>query len=377
VLWGALVGAMRFVPYVGVPAAIAVVAAFAAAVEPGWSLALWSVATLISLDVVLANAIEPKVYGHTMGIAPFGIIVAALFWGALWGPVGLIVSAPLTLCLVVAGRHVRALAPIAIMLGESPGTSRAFLLYQRALAGEAQDVLDDAHAYVRRHGLARYCDDVLLPALAIGSGDMRAGRIDRRQDRSVRALLVSLVEALRGSRRQRGRSSLVEASVGTQLRRMREARLGPWQGPLEVPARSVVLCAGLANEQDELLTELLVRALRHAHIDARSVIMHPGEPEPEGGKAGLVSLVLVAYPAEDALREWRETCKSLRRKLPHATIAAVKPPDGIHDSVPAEREVRPHLDVVLHSFSEALSLAGRRGERIGLAPAHVIAEPAP
>jgi len=376
VLWGALVGAMRFVPYVGVPAAIAVVAAFAAAVDPGWSLALWSVATLVSLDAVLANVIEPKVYGHTMGIAPFGIIVAALFWGALWGPVGLIVSAPLTLCLVVAGRHVRALAPIAIMLGESPGTSHAFLLYQRALAGEAQDVLDDAHAYVRRHGLARYCDDVLLPALAIGGVDMRAGRIDRRQDCSVRALLVSLVEALRCSRPQRSRHSLVESSVGKQLRRMREARVGPWQGSLDVPPRSIVLCAGLPNEQDELLTELLVRALRHAHIDARSVVMHPEAPDPEGGKAGLVSLVLVTYPAEDALPEWRETCKSLRCKLPHATVAVVKPPDGIHDSVPAEREVRPHVDIVLHSFSEALSFAARPAERAGLTPAHVIPEEA-
>ena len=376
VLWGALAGAMRFVPYVGVPAAIAVAASFAAAVDPGWSRALWSVVTLVSLDVVLANVIEPRVYGHTMGIAPFGIVVAALFWGALWGPVGLIVSAPLTLCLVVAGRHVQALAPIAVMLGESPGTSRAFLLYQRALAGETQDVLDDAYADVRRHGLARYCDDVLLPALAIGGVDMRAGRIDRRQDRSLRALLVSLVEALRGSRPQRSRLSLVEASVGKQLRRMREARVGPWQGSLDVPPRSVVLCAGLANEQDELLTELLVRALRHAHIDARSVAMHPEARDPEGGKAGLVSLVLVTYPGEDALPEWRETCKSLRCKLPHATIAAVRPPDGIHDTVPAEREVRQHVDIVLHSFSEALSFAARPPERASLTPDHVTPEQA-
>jgi len=377
VLWGALVGAMRFVPYVGVPAAIAVVAAFAAAVDPGWSLALWSVATLVSLDAVLANVIEPKVYGHTMGIAPFGIIVAALFWGALWGPVGLIVSAPLTLCLVVAGRHVQALAPLAIMLGESPGSTRALLLYQRALAGESQDVLDDARAYVRRHGLARYCDDVLLPALAIGGVDMRAGRIDRRQDRSVRALLVSLVEALRGARTRRGGHSLVEASVGTQLRRMREARLGPWQGSLDVPARSVVLCAGLANERDELLTELLVRSLCHAHLDARSVVMHPEASDPEGEKAGLVSLVLVTYPAEAALPEWRETCRSLRCKLPHATIAAIKPPDGIHARVAGEREVRQHVDIVLHSFSEALSFAARPRERVALAPAHAIPEQAP
>jgi predicted PurR-regulated permease PerM len=357
ILWGALAGAMRFVPYLGVPLAIAVIASFAAAVEPGWSLALWSVATLVSLDVLLANGVEPHVYGHTMGIAPFGIVVSALFWGALWGPVGLIVSAPLTLCLVVAGRHVAALAPIAVMFGESPGSTRAFLLYERALAGEAQDVLDDARAYVRRHGLARYCDDVLLPALALGGADVRAGRIGQRQEQSLRALLVSLVESVRPGKRRR--SSLVEASIGAQLRRSREARLGPWQGPLDVPARSVVLCAGLGDDHGELLTELLVRALRDARVDARSVIVRAGMPHPGDDKAELVSLVLLAWPAEAEMAEWREACRQLRAQLPHATIAAVRPPEGIHATIPPECELQPAVDAVLHSFSEAVTVAAR------------------
>lgn len=363
ILWGALAGGLRFLPYVGVPVAIAVVTAFAAAVEPGWSLALWSAGILVSLDVCLANVIEPHLYGHTMGIAPFGIVLAALFWGALWGPVGLILSAPLTLCLVVAGRHVAALAPIAIMLGEFSGSTRAFSLYERALAGEAQDVLDNARAYVRRHGLARYCDDELLPALALAGQDMRAGRIGRRQDERLRALLVNLVESLRGSGKRR-RPSLVEASVGAQLRRLREARHVPSQGPLDVPARSVVLCAGLAEDRDELLTELLVRALRDAHIDARSVIVQPGMPDHARGKAELVSLVLFTYPADGALPRWREACNVLREQLPHATIAAVKPPDGIHAAIPAERELRPDVELVLLSFSEAVSVATRPKEAL-------------
>ena len=360
ILWGSLIGVLRFVPYVGVPVAVAVVTLFAAAVDPGWSLALWSAAMLLVLDVVVANAIEPHVYGHTMGLAPFGIIVAALFWGALWGPVGLIISTPLTLCLVVAGRHVNALAPLAILFGESPGMTLAFRLYQLALAGEAQDVLEEARTHVRHHGLARYCDDVLLPALALGAADRRAGRIDRRQGEAVRALLVNLVESLRGPGRRRARTSIVEASVGAQLRKMREARLGRWQGSLDVPARSVVLCAGLAAERDELLTELLVRALRAARLDARSVILHAGMPDHGAEKAELISVVLLAYPDEDGLSEWREACKELRAHLPHALVAAVRPPEGIDAAVAPESEVQREVEIVLHSFSEALDFASRR-----------------
>jgi predicted PurR-regulated permease PerM len=363
ILWGSLIGVMRFVPYVGVPAAIAVVTLFAAAVDPGWSLALWAGAVLVALDVVLVNAIEPHVYGHTMGIAPLGIIVATLFWGALWGPVGLIISTPLTLCLVVAGRHLSVLAPVAILFGESPGTTLAFRLYQLALAGEAQDVLDDARAHVRRHGLARYCDDVLLPALALGAADSRAGRIDRRQDEGVRTLLVNLVESLRGTGKRRARPSIVEASVGAQLRRMREARLGPWQGSLDVPARSVVLCGGLGAERDELLTELLVRTLRAAHLDARSVILDADMPDHGADKAGLVSVVLLTYPAADGLAQWREACKVLRAHLPHALVAAVRPPAGIHAAVAPEREVQREVEIVLHSFSEALNFAAHRKDQ--------------
>jgi hypothetical protein len=374
ILWGSLLGVLRFVPYLGVPAAIGVVTLFAAAVDPGWALALGTVAMLVALDALVANAIEPHFYGHTMGIAPFGIIVAALFWGALWGPVGLIISTPLTLCLVVAGRHVGALAPVAILFGESPGMTLAFRLYQLALAGEAQDVLDEARAHVRRHGLARYCDDVLLPALAMGAADRRAGRIDRRQDEGVRALLVNLVESLRGPGKRRARASIVEASVGAQLRKMRETRLGPWQGSLDVPDRSVVLCAGLGADRDELLTELLVRTLRAAHLDARSVILDADLPDDGADKAGLVSVVLLTYPAQDGLARWREACKALRARLPHALVAAVRPPEGIDAAIAPEREVQRDVEIVLHSFSEALNFASQGNDQArpvaGGLPAH-------
>ncbi|MFX5578751.1 GAF sensor protein, partial [Acinetobacter baumannii] len=84
------------------------------------------------------------VYGHSSGLSPLAVIVSALFWGTLWGPIGLLLSTPLTLCLVVAGRHVAALEPITILLGEAPDMTHAERFYQRALAGESEAIIRDA-----------------------------------------------------------------------------------------------------------------------------------------------------------------------------------------------------------------------------------------
>ncbi|WP_267873655.1 AI-2E family transporter [Massilia sp. Se16.2.3] len=94
------------------------IATFVAAIDPGWSLALSCLAVFVALELFVANVVEPKVYGHSSGLSPLAVIVSALFWGALWGPVGLLLSTPLTLCPVVAGRHVRALEPVTILLGK-------------------------------------------------------------------------------------------------------------------------------------------------------------------------------------------------------------------------------------------------------------------
>src|SRR5690606_37119535 len=100
ILWGVLSGVLRFVPYLGVLLAGTIIAVFVAAIDPGWSLAITCMAIFLALELVLANFIEPKVYGHSSGLSPLAVIVSALFWGAMWGPVGLLLSTPLTLCLV-------------------------------------------------------------------------------------------------------------------------------------------------------------------------------------------------------------------------------------------------------------------------------------
>jgi predicted PurR-regulated permease PerM len=357
-LWGALSGMLRFVPYLGVMAAGAVIAVFVAAIDPGWQLALSCIALFVALELFVANVVEPKVYGHSSGLSPLAVIISAVFWGAMWGPVGLLLSTPLTLCFVVAGRHVRGLEPVTILLGDAPNVSGAQRLYQRLLTADSDTIVRDANAYLRRASFARYCDKVLLPGLALAGADMRAGRIDAGQMETMRAAMGRVAATLNPEGRTPARTrrrrdvSLLDANLGAYLRQMRETRQGRWQGSLDVPAHSVVLCAALAVERDELLAELLVSALRDANIDARSTLLGSADrPGPE--KAELVSTVFLPYPVEERMGDWLNAVAEMRAHLPDALLATVKLP--FDQSTVPQPTVEEHVDIVLRSFEEALA----------------------
>ena len=347
-LWGALSGMLRFVPYLGVMVAGAVIAVF------------------------VANVVEPKVYGHSSGLSPLAVIVSAVFWGAIWGPVGLLLSTPLTLCFVVAGRHVRGLEPVTILLGDAPNVSGAQRLYQRLLTADSDTIVRDAQAYLRRASFARYCDKVLLPGLALAAADMRSGRIDAGQMETMRAAMGRVAASLNpegampARTRRRRDVSLLDANLGAYLRQMRETRQGRWQGSLDVPAHSVVLCAALAAERDELLSELLVSALRESDIDARSALLGATDrPGPE--KAELISTVILPYPVEERLGDWLNATAELRTHLPDALLATITPPFDL-STVP-QPTVEEHVDIVLRSFEEALAfVAPERAPRGATAP---------
>lgn len=358
VLWGVLSGALRFVPYLGVLLAGAIIAVFVAAIDPGWTLALTCMAMFLAFELVLANFIEPKVYGHSSGLSPLAVIVSALFWGALWGPVGLLLSTPLTLCLVVAGRHVRGLAPITILLGDAPNMSDAERFHQRVLAGEADELTKDARAYVRRYSFARYCDHVLLPGLRMAVSDLGTGAIDKAQEVRMRAVIANIAETVAsasdsGARGKRKAVPLLDANIGAHLRQMREARFGRWQGSLDVPLGSIVLCAGLPSERDEFLTELLVRALREGDVDARSLVVGTPLERPEGGGPELVSTVFITYPRQDNFDAWRAAVAELRQDLPEALMVTVLLP--YDEQLPKRALVEAYVDMILRSFEEGLA----------------------
>jgi predicted PurR-regulated permease PerM len=359
VLWGALSGLLRFVPYVGIMVAGVLIAIFVAAIDPGWTMALSCLAMFVALELLVANVVEPKVYGHSAGLSPLAVIVSALFWGAMWGPIGLLLSTPLTLCLVVAGRHVRALEPVTILLGDVPNVNVAQRFYQRVLSGETHSIISDARSYLDRHSFARYCDQILLPGISMAAAEQRSGQLETAQAAHVRSTIADVAATLTPvsseplRKRRKGRVSLLDANVGAHLRKMREARLGRWQGSLDVPSHSVVLCAGLGTERDDLLTELLVRALRELDVDARSVVVGADQDNPGPDKADLVSTVFIIYPVESMLEQWTRVADELRTGLPNALLVTIRLPFG--ETAADQAVVQEHVDMVLRSFEESLA----------------------
>ncbi len=365
-LWGALGGVARFVPYVGALAAGAAIAAFAAAVDPGWSLMFWSAGLFVGLEALVAHLVEPRVYGQSSGLAPLGVIVSALFWGAIWGPVGLLLATPMTLCLVVAGRHVRALKPISILFGEAPGLTAGLRLYQRALSGEPGEIVAAARIYLRRSNFARYCDQILLPGLALAATDFGAGRIGSEQQDRIRLTIAAVAESLgtvkrnQGASRKRRSTSLLEANVGAHLRAMRAQGRGRWQGMSAVLGARTVLCAGLGSMRDDVLTQLLVQALRDEGIEARNLSLARSTEALDAAGSDQVSTVFVAYPLEESLDSWQTAVKDLRAALPRAMLLTVKLP--LEEGAADEAVVQQHIDLLVRSFSEAVAfeLGGRR-----------------
>lgn len=351
VLFGALSGLLRFVPYLGALVAGALIGLFVAAIDSGWTLALSCLAMFAALELLVANVVEPKVYGHSSGLSPLAVMVSALFWGVMWGPVGLLLSTPLTLCLVVAGRHVRALEPITILFSDGPGADVAQRFYHRILLGESDAIIRDAQAYLRKFSFANYCDHVLLPGLALGVDEYDSGRIDREQQNNIRSTIAALADALIPAsdtpRRRRRRIAMLDASVGAHLRQSRQMHLGKWQGSLDVPERSVVLCIGLSTERDELLNELFVLAMRDVGIDARSA--SSAEPREKPETAGdLVAVVFVAYPLEELLDQWQALVSQLRANLPKALIVTIRLLSEGNDA--KQSIVETSVDLVLRSF---------------------------
>jgi hypothetical protein len=257
------------------------------------------------------------------------VVIAAIFWSWLWGPIGLIVSTPLTLCLLVAGRHIKAWSLLDILLGDTQALTMPQRFYQRALSADADEIIASAREFLKRNSFANYCDLVLLPALHLARLDLQSGAINTEQQARVRAAMVAVIAAIGGehrrSSRRRLRSSVLDQSTaGRQLRQQREQASGRWQGPLVVPAGSVMVCVGLGSMPDDLATELLVRILRDQKIDARHMSLEDLDAVPPPNAADAVSIVYVvsAFPSEERSRG-EATAEQMRRRFPSACIVAV------------------------------------------------------
>jgi predicted PurR-regulated permease PerM len=252
VLWGILAGLMRFVPFVGGIIAAVFPILLAAAVDPGWSLVLATAALFLVSEPLAGHVIEPVLYGHHTGLSPVAVVVATLFWTMLWGPIGLLLATPLTVCLVVLGKHIEALQFVEVLLGDEPALEPQERFYHRLLAGDATEVADQAEEVLKEQTLSNYYDSVPMQALALAHIDAAQGKLDRDKQLAIRDTIEEIVEDL--DDHADSNAKLPTNSKG----RMPDA----WQVPYPV------LCLASRSSLDEAACLLLAHLLKKRGIAA-------------------------------------------------------------------------------------------------------------
>lgn len=196
VFWGALAAIMRFVPYIGSIVAAAFPIALAAAIDPGWSMAVMTALVFLIGEPVMGHIVEPLAYGRHTGLSPLAIVASATFWTWLWGPIGLILATPLTLSLVVLGQHVERFEFLSVLLGSEPALTPDQRFYQRLLAGDAAEVRQQALSLLKEQSLVDYYDRVALPGLRLALRDERHGHLDEERILEVGEAVDELFETL-------------------------------------------------------------------------------------------------------------------------------------------------------------------------------------
>jgi predicted PurR-regulated permease PerM len=196
VLWGVLAMLMRFVPFIGSFIAAACPLMLAAAVDPGWSMFLWTLALYAISEPIMGSVIEPLVQSHRTGLSPLAIVLAAAFWTLLWGPIGLLLAIPLTVVLVVLGRHVERLEFLNVVLGDSPPLSPPERFYQRMLAGDPAEAVEQAEKFIKDRPLIDYYDEVVLEGLRMAQADADRGTLEPSRLDDIRDTGEIVVDAL-------------------------------------------------------------------------------------------------------------------------------------------------------------------------------------
>jgi predicted PurR-regulated permease PerM len=270
-LWGMLAMIMRFVPYIGALISAVFPVVLAAAVGPGWTMVLMTAALFLIAESVVGQAIEPLVYGHSTGLSPIAVITAATFWTWLWGPIGLILATPLTMCLVVLGRHVDQLKFLDVMFGNDPPLTPAELIYQRMLARDPVEAADQARVFLREKPLTAYYDEVLLEGLRLAQADAQRGSLDEDQMRRIRDAVADIVDDL-ATHTDVDNATTGSAEGDSPLAQLERAEEKVQEKMLPERWRTgkSVLCIPGASLLDEALATIVTHLLEHRGIGARA-----------------------------------------------------------------------------------------------------------
>lgn len=331
ILWGIFTALMRFVPYIGAFASAILPIALAAAVDPGWSMAVWAMALFLISEPIMGHVIEPLVYGQSTGLSPFAVVVSAIFWTWLWGPIGLLLATPLTLCMVVLGRHVERLEFLDVILGDRPALTPAENFYQRMLARDADEALEQAEQLLKERSLSSYYDEVALKGLQLAANDASRGVLGAAQLEHIKDAIKGLIgdlashpdvepPAVAGKEDPAG-PQIAEKALPKQEPVQTEAPATPdlpevWRG--EAP----VMCIAGRGPLDEAAATMLCQLLRKHGIGSRVV---PHDAVSRSNIIGLdvngVAMVCISYlDISGNPAHLRYLLKRLRQKLGKAPI---------------------------------------------------------
>ncbi|MCP3474065.1 AI-2E family transporter [Bradyrhizobium sp. CCGUVB1N3] len=266
-LWGLLAMILRFVPYIGALISAIFPLILAAAVGSGWQMLVLTALLFVVLELLAGQVLEPLIYGHSSGLSPVAIILSASFWTWLWGPVGLVMATPLTVCLVVAGRHVERLKFLEIMLGDRPPLSPPQLVYQRMLAGDPLEAAEQAHEFLKGASLEEYCDTILLEGLKLAEADRRLGHLDEERLNRIASTVDELVADLEAHDDLDSRALDMSSNPGAAIA-IEQARAQ--RKLIEEEGRSPrsALCIPGSGKLDEATALVLSYLLRHHGIEA-------------------------------------------------------------------------------------------------------------
>ncbi len=195
-LWGALAAGLRFIPYIGPWIAAVFPVVLSLAVSPSWTTPLLTLGLFVVLELVSNNVLEPWLYGSSTGVSSIALIVAAVFWTWMWGPVGLVLATPFTVCLVVMGRHIPQLSFLSVVLGEQEALTPAEDFYHRLLKQGEHDETELAESILKTKSLTDLYDGILIPVMRASEEDHRTGAIDAEQRGRILTALGDLVEEL-------------------------------------------------------------------------------------------------------------------------------------------------------------------------------------
>jgi predicted PurR-regulated permease PerM len=316
-LWGVMAGVLRLVPYIGTLCAAIFPVAMALAVFPGWTQAIWIVGIFLILELTISNFIEPWLYGSHTGISSLAILVAAVFWAVLWGPIGLILSTPLTVCLMVLGLYVPQLQFLEVLLGDEPALPPEAQFYQRLLAMDQDEAADIARSYLKEKSLEGLYEAVLIPALGLAEEDRHMGVLeaDRKNFicQSAEELVEELGEEANAADKTPDESAMPEADDD------RSTEIGSQSRSSESPRLSIV-CMPARDRADEIVAAMVAQLLEKDSFSARSLKIGAVADMLDEVSELEASIVCVSALPPFALGHARSLCRRLKTRCPQVRV---------------------------------------------------------